>query len=329
GGEGGAAGQGGGEGGALGTRLLLIDEPELYQHPQRQRRMLRALAHLTKDSPVQAVCSTHSPYFVRLDSMALLRRFQKKGGETRVSGKTLGDVASAINGLGTRLKKFDATTLADWLDMVASHWIVEGFFSRLAVFVEGQGDRNMLLATAEVMGKSLDEHEVSIIPCGNKCNMPHLAQIFSLLDVPIYLVWDLDDDNDSAYNSRLNRALLRLACPRMPKSQKLLDFDYSQTHAYLRSNLSNVTIGMLDDPDQLLTERMKYYGVDTKQKDPKKRAAHNRRIMRDVLMSIKDDRERFNSLPTVRIVNKIVERSDMLRKRVRAPARRGAGLDWP
>ncbi|MDD9808492.1 MAG: ATP-dependent endonuclease [Thaumarchaeota archaeon] len=300
------------------TRLLLIDEPELYQHPQRQHRMLRALDHLTRNSPIQAACSTHSPYFVRLGEMERLRRFRREGGETTVSSKTLDDVARAINGTGLHRRKFDASSFAAWLDMVSSHWVVEGLFARLAVFVEGQGDRNMLIATAEAMGESLAEHEASVIPCGNKCNMPHLAQIFSLLDVPIYLVWDLDVGNKSKYNSRLNSFLLELACPQALKDRGILEFDYAHTHSYLRSNLSDATIGKLEDPDLLLTDRMKYYGVDLGKKDAKKNAAHNRRIMRDVLESMSGDAQRFNAMPTVQIVSKIIERCGMLEKHVQS-----------
>jgi predicted ATP-dependent endonuclease of OLD family len=49
--------------------MVVIDEPELSLHPALQRRLSRVLASYAKDR--QIVISTHSPYFVNLEAIAV------------------------------------------------------------------------------------------------------------------------------------------------------------------------------------------------------------------------------------------------------------------
>ena len=71
------------------TVLLLVEEPELYQHPTRARhfaRSLTALARVDDDSPRrQVVVTTHSPYFVTISDFASVRLLRRDRTDTRVS----------------------------------------------------------------------------------------------------------------------------------------------------------------------------------------------------------------------------------------------------
>jgi len=191
------------------ARLVMIDEPEIYQHPQRQRHMLHELMGLSgPGSGMQILCSTHSPYFIelsRIDGLRLLTR----------DGHTSVHVATRQEIMGPILERY-STSLPDddalnrWLGANASHWITEGFFARLVVLVEGIDDRNVLLATASVLGTDLNEHEISIVPVNGKPRMCPTAHLFRPFGIPLYLVWDLDDGNDDGEE---NDRLLRLANP--------------------------------------------------------------------------------------------------------------------
>lgn len=44
--------------------ILAVDEPELYMHPQMERKMRDALYRLARLSNYQVICSTHSPVFL-------------------------------------------------------------------------------------------------------------------------------------------------------------------------------------------------------------------------------------------------------------------------
>jgi len=197
------------------ARLVMIDEPELYQHPQRQRAILRELVRLaeSKKLGIQVMCSTHSPYFIELSRIEGLR-LRAKDGATSVQSTTRQEIMGPIlETYRTDLPR-DAA-LSRWLDMNASRWITEGLFSRLAVLVEGVEDRNVLLAAASVLGAYLDAYEISIVPCHKKSKMPAIAHLFGRFGIPLYMVWDLDygDRDDREEQEALNRKLFMLADP--------------------------------------------------------------------------------------------------------------------
>ena len=163
-------------------RLIIIDEPELYQHPQRQRRILKAFIDLVDEFPIRVVCSTHSPYFIELRKIDSLRLLQKDE-SARVLSTTIDKLKTHI----ITEKKADVEKARTWLDMNATHWVTEGFFSKLVVIVEGPGDRNMLLATAHAMDIDLDKYEISIVSGDGKGTILKFAHIFKQFQIPMYL----------------------------------------------------------------------------------------------------------------------------------------------
>lgn len=74
---------------------MLIDGPGPYWHPQRQGRMLRSPGRLARRSAIQAVCSTHSPYFVWLEEIGRVRRLQKAGWQTGACKTSIRRIAGA------------------------------------------------------------------------------------------------------------------------------------------------------------------------------------------------------------------------------------------
>ncbi|MDD9808882.1 MAG: AAA family ATPase [Thaumarchaeota archaeon] len=253
-------------------RLVVIDEPELYQHPQRQRQILKNFIGVTEgDSPISIVCSTHSPYFVELQKVDKLRLLQK--GEKPASITT-----EELEGLDDRLKGGSA-----WLDMNATHWITEGFFARLAVVVEGSSDRNALLAAARAMRRAdrnrgaagqegtggptagkmhsvdLDEHEITIVPAGGVENVDIIARLYERFGIPVYMVWDLDccggrcDDGVRERNRNLAAIATCGEGTRAPKKTAV-----KRTHACFEGNLTETLAEELLDRGELL-EGMKEY----------------------------------------------------------------------
>ncbi|MXY60864.1 MAG: ATP-dependent endonuclease [Cenarchaeum sp. SB0665_bin_23] len=185
------------------TLVLMIEEPELYQHPVRQRHLADVLLSLAKDAQqgswgmTQVVYSTHSQHFVGLDRINQIRLLRKKrgadgkSGPTEIHGTSLEDVASSLAALpGGR--KIPSSALESRLKGVMTPWMNEGFFSDIVVLVEGITDRAAILAVAKTMGYNFDAMGISVIPCDSKSKMAKPALIFQNLEVPVYLVWDSD-----------------------------------------------------------------------------------------------------------------------------------------
>jgi len=202
--------------------ILAIEEPELYQHPSRQRHMASVLLKLAQGSipgvakKTQVIYSTHAPLFVgldRFDQIRLLRKENVVPGKpkvTIVAKAELAGVAEEIwNACGQRGAKYTADTLRPRLQTVMTPWINEGFFADVAVLVEGVGDRAAILGVAKSMGHDFDGSGISVIPCLGKNNLDRPLVIFRRLGIPVYVIWD-GDHGDKDAKAEDNRKLLRL-----------------------------------------------------------------------------------------------------------------------
>lgn len=197
--------------------MLAIEEPELYQHPSRQRHLAAVLRDLTKQtdsgSPAdtQIIYTTHSPLFVRLDRFDDVRIVRKLNSAPEAP-KATGVYSTTVDSIASKLDKssggsFNETNFEARLQAVMTPMVNEGFFADVAVLVEGDGDRAALLETAEAMGCSLDAQGIAVIPCGGKGNLVRPLVIFSELSIPTYVVWDGDKD---VAKPAENRQLLRI-----------------------------------------------------------------------------------------------------------------------
>lgn len=202
--------------------VLAIEEPELYQHPSRQRHMASVLMRLSEGlvpgvaSVTQVLYSTHSPLFVgldRFDQLRLLRKADGMAGKprvTRVSAADLDAVAEEIwRATGAQGDRYTAATLRPRLQAVMTPWVNEGFFADIAVLVEGEDDRAAILGVASLRGRDFDGEGIAIIPCIGKNNLDRPLVIFRRLGIPVYVIWDGDRGGKDA-KPEANRRLLRL-----------------------------------------------------------------------------------------------------------------------
>lgn len=166
-------------GGDFGT--LLIEEPEMYLHPQAQRYFFRILTDLVDRGKCQVIYSTHSPVFAdvnRFESLRLVRR--AAGGRTTVS--YVSESASAeLGGARERLKlgRFDTTRN-------------EILFASEAVLLEGYADRLAVLTLAEKLGIDLDAEGIAVVDCGGKSGIELFIGVCKALEIPFWVVHDED-----------------------------------------------------------------------------------------------------------------------------------------
>lgn len=198
--------------------ILAIEEPELYQHPSRQRHFASILSELAGESienvvdSIQVVYTTHSPLFVNLDSFDKLRILRKTLGSdgkkiTAIRKSSLTDVAESLCRIE---KKTDVkgvkSKLRAKLEVLMTPLLNEGFFADVVVLVEGEHDKSIILGTAKAKKEDFDERGIAVIPCGGKGNLLRPAIIFKQLGIPVYLIWDLDQ---SGTNDKINASFLR------------------------------------------------------------------------------------------------------------------------
>lgn len=75
---------------ALGPRnLLLIEEPEIYMHPQMERKIADTLYEIASSGKAQVICTTHSPIFIKIADKhkALVRLLRRDGNVSEIIQK--------------------------------------------------------------------------------------------------------------------------------------------------------------------------------------------------------------------------------------------------
>lgn len=203
--------------------VLAIEEPELYQHPTRQRHLARILNQLARNAipgvaeRTQVIYATHSPLFVgidRINQIRLLRKVELEREKPRVStviSTTLDAVAEELwVANGKRGARYTEKSLTPRLQTIMSPLTNEGFFADLVVLVEGEGDRAALLGVAQSLSCDFESMGICVVPCSGKNCLDRPLVIFRQFGIPIYTVWDSDKDDDGKTNPKDNHKLLRL-----------------------------------------------------------------------------------------------------------------------
>ena len=211
---------------AIPDLILGIEEPELYQHPNRQRYLKDILHRLSKGTipgvakRTQVLYATHSPLFVEIKNFDQIRRIHKTENPDNtksplvsvVKSGTMQEIVNALqqaqgNSNGTT---FTAEGLQSRLAAVMTPMINEGFFGDVVALVEGEDDRAAILGCAQSMEVELEAQGVSVIPCNGKTNLDKPFLIFSRLDIPTYVIFDSDSDKKPGGQPHTNKSLQRL-----------------------------------------------------------------------------------------------------------------------
>jgi predicted ATP-dependent endonuclease of OLD family len=186
--------------------IIAIEEPELYQHPGRQRRLADILMKLSRGQILgvaertQVMYCTHSPLFVcldRFDEVRLARKTQAAVGKPKVSQlitRSLDYIADRLwTADGMSAPKYTGETLRPRLVSLIDQ-VSEGFFASKAVLVEGPSDRAAIIGAALASGHDLESTGISVIPCTGKHGVGTVAAVFISFRIPNYCVWDSDED---------------------------------------------------------------------------------------------------------------------------------------
>lgn len=158
--------------------IFAVEEPELFLHPQLQRKMLEILRMISERD--QVLFCTHSPCFVNLDdykSVTILSKPSRRGGSivSQYTEEIFSDEQDKYN--FKLLNEFDPERS-------------EMFFAKKVVLVEGDSEK----VSIPLMAESLDvhSHDVTIVECGGKHNLPFFIKVLSAFDMPFNVIHDED-----------------------------------------------------------------------------------------------------------------------------------------
>jgi len=162
-----------GSGGA--GHVVLIEEPELFLPPQRQRYLYRLLRDFAAAGN-QVIYSTHSPAFLnvgRLEELAIVD-WSPQTGTTIVQPE--------------RFPAEESFRAVSELDAERN----ELFLARAALLVEGRTEKLTFPFVFRALGHDADRECISIVECGGKPNLLLFVRICQAVGVPYVVVHDRD-----------------------------------------------------------------------------------------------------------------------------------------
>lgn len=171
-----------GDGNRPARRLLLIDEPELYLHPQGVKRLRQALGHLAEHG-FQVIFSTHSPLMLSRENAADTVIVGKAAQAGTITQKPLRHaVEEALSNAESQSRTlFELGNLA------------EIYFASKVVICEGKTDGRLLpLAYEKLYGVTPDIDHIAFISVGGCGNIPKALPVMAAMGIAAFAVVDLD-----------------------------------------------------------------------------------------------------------------------------------------
>ena len=227
--------------------ILAIEEPELYQHPTKQRHFTTVLRGLSKgtlpgvENATQIMFGSHSPMFVsmdRADEIRLVRRVDCEDGrfkQCELKSLNLATIASELESAWQKQAgAFTADSLVPRLHILGIE-LAEGFFANGVVLVEGRSDKAMLYANAKLLGLNFEEAGIAVLSAEGKGNLDKPYAIFRALGIPSYILWDCDRGKDEV----ANLPLLRLVRPNENLQEALPATLVSGSYAHFETTLES------------------------------------------------------------------------------------------
>lgn len=169
-------------GGTTSNTILLIDEPELYLHPQAIEVLRDSLKTLSNGG-YQVIFTTHSPFMITskdVENTILIRKNDTVGTHKRNSLK------SAIPTI--------VTTAPSQLELIFSLSHSSNIlFSEKVVLAEGTTENRLMPAIVQkVTSKTFGLHKTALVSMGGSGNTRKAMLVLNTMDIPTKAIVDLD-----------------------------------------------------------------------------------------------------------------------------------------
>lgn len=169
-------------GGTSSNTILLIDEPELYLHPQAIEVLRDALKILCTQG-YQVIFSTHSPFMITskdVENTILIRKNDTLGTHKRNSLK------SAIPSV--------VTTAPSQLELIFSLSHSSNIlFSERVILAEGTTENRLMPSIIQkVTSRTIGLHKTALVSMGGSGNTRKAMLVLATMDIPTKAIVDLD-----------------------------------------------------------------------------------------------------------------------------------------
>lgn len=157
--------------------VLLIEEPEMFLHPQMQRALNKTLQKIGESN--QIIYTTHSPHFVSVPDYHEVLLVRKGSNDSYVTKSNLPTNARRREKL---IKELDPERN-------------ELFFASRLLLVEGDTEKLALPEYAKRLKLDLDREGSTIVEVGGKRNLPEFADLAISFEIPTGILYDKDSSD--------------------------------------------------------------------------------------------------------------------------------------
>jgi len=208
--------------------ILLIEEPEIYQHPLKQSIFYEVLSDIATSFNkltgirIQVVFSTHSEKMIKFDRFSSARIIRKKLYEgnlqTSVQSLSISATVEAFAGFfDPPIKPMSNDAFCSKLHIFTRE-VCEGFFADKIILVEGVVDKAVMEGLYLSAGCNVNVKGIAVISVEGKGKLDKPAYIFRKLGIPVFTIFDNDnseytkEDQKKARenNSKLNILLQKI-----------------------------------------------------------------------------------------------------------------------
>lgn len=175
--------------------VLIIEEPEAHLHPLAQKWLAKNIFKMAAHG-LQVVITTHSPYFVslmNLEGIVLVRKDEEGTYVVQLSRERL--VEHCLR-TGSHPSKTIAETICPFYTHSATDAILNGFFAKKVILVEGPTEELALPVYLERLDLNTAREGIAIIPVFGKGNLAKWWRLFTAFQIPTFICFDNDSQND-------------------------------------------------------------------------------------------------------------------------------------
>ena len=169
------------------SKMLLIEEPELFLHPEAIRSVRELVYLLAGSSEFQVMAATHSPIMVDLSKphTTLVR-----AKNTEVTGTVLYQVSNSLFDDEDR----ERMKMLNYFDP----YVCEAFFSDNVLLVEGDTEAVAIRKIIDRMrGDGMVDQQIHVVNCGTKMNIPFFQKVLTHFKIKHWIFHDVDSRNSS------------------------------------------------------------------------------------------------------------------------------------
>tara|TARA_R110000744_G_scaffold114988_1_gene215054 strand:- start:5673 stop:7328 length:1656 start_codon:yes stop_codon:yes gene_type:complete len=172
--------------------IFILDEPEAHLHPLAQKWLAKQMFKMAQDG-LQLIITTHSPYFINLEYINGIYLVNKDH-QTQVNKTSATELASFCSKTGA--SKADEKTIIPFYSSHSKPHILNGFFAKKIVLVEGETEELALPFYFEKIGLNTLREGIAIIGVSGKGNLAKWWRFFSCYGIPTFVCFDNDSKDD-------------------------------------------------------------------------------------------------------------------------------------